>query len=966
MAFDNQKTFSRNEQVRFTAKFFEEDEEITPIIPISSSYPSFQIRNPKSDIVYSGTATSYSTQGNYQVSWTIPKDAILSSDMDSWTIEWIMVASDGRQIQYKENFLVVDMSIETEEDHSIIQVVQADKTFRIYNYFEVNPIEISVDIYTANNSSEPFMSFAKDDLTCVTNERGHIGYYVDITSGLHQGEYLALWSYRYSELSDVSREFKSIRSIRNTILRYADQLRILIDRYNKRQSAPNAYSDSDLVEFLDKGLGMVNAWYPVSQPAITWDTADSSPYKIFIIACAAIWGLKSQYLLETDLSFNFCLDYESYVKTEFGLVMLKDLDKNKHHEESLRDTYNRLTSEENRRIINLIFSKLDFGEYSCQEIIDKVGLSKTPQQLGNLFSNLNLSRFRYRNTRDKWWTWKINPKFKKLALRNCGFKKDIYSKYFDYTSSYALDTYLGIQNPNIVFNLGKKKVRKILTETGSNLVCTNNHPSLVLTKDFEFVEKRADEIRVGDYLLIDNREEDENKYWDVDFSDIIEKLPKSHTEGKAAYGATEDLELPTKMTKELARVLGYLMSDGYINKYTISFFNKEKELIDDFKDNFSKCIKGIDLIDVKPHRNGTMCTKANSSKLIKFFNAIGYRKTTSYYHRVPWCIMQSPLCFVKEFLIGMFEGDGCYYPGNLTFSSSSPKLRDDLKLLLLRFGIISKNRQGKDGEVKSLLVRGPSLKKYADKIGFFRKGNGLHETFSSNRFKYNEGHCSKEFYNSHIESLPRFVLDYIKDVRKRNRLGRTAWFDFGNGHKEQVEISIEKYHSRGSNYLTYDELSNYFRKTKKTIKVFDKEMYRKLRRLLKYKFHFEKVVSNSKYGKAVVADPYLPELRTDSGNLRFLSNYFTCNGIVTHNSGQTTTLDMDHTSQIDSFLSSLIEWVNTNLTKAKIATTRSYGIGSVAVRPYSIYNNYRNRVIAISGPHAYTNSVFDLMVLLGL
>ena len=69
MAFDNKKTFSRNEQVRSPAKFFEEDEEINPIIPISSAYPSFQIRNPKSDIVLSGTAVDYSTQGNYQVSW---------------------------------------------------------------------------------------------------------------------------------------------------------------------------------------------------------------------------------------------------------------------------------------------------------------------------------------------------------------------------------------------------------------------------------------------------------------------------------------------------------------------------------------------------------------------------------------------------------------------------------------------------------------------------------------------------------------------------------------------------------------------------------------------------------------------------------------------------------------------------------------------------------------------------------
>ena len=315
MAFDNQKTFSRNEQIKLTAKFFEEEEELTPIIPISSSYPSFIIRNPKNDIVYSGTAIDYSTQGNYQVTWTIPKDAMLSSDEDSWTIEWIMVASDGRQIQYKENFLVVDMAIETNEDHSIIQVVQANKTFRLYNYFEVNPIEISLDIYTASNSSEPLMSFTKEDLTFVTNERGHVGYYVDVPEGLNQGEYLSFWSYRYTELSDVSREFKSLRSVKPTILRLADQLRILIDRYNKRQSAPNAYSDSDLIEFLDKGLEMVNAWYPVSNPAIVWDSVDSSPYKIYIIACAAIWGLKSQYLLETDLAFNFnglttSIDYE--------------------------------------------------------------------------------------------------------------------------------------------------------------------------------------------------------------------------------------------------------------------------------------------------------------------------------------------------------------------------------------------------------------------------------------------------------------------------------------------------------------------------------------------------------------------------------------------------------------------------------------------------------------------------------
>jgi hypothetical protein len=116
-------------------------------------------------------------------------------------------------------------------------------------------------------------------------------------------------------MSDMSREYKTIRSIKPALLKYSDQLRILIDRFNKRQSAPNAYSDSDLIEFLNQGLAMVNNWYPVCQPWITWDTLDNSPYPIYVIAAAAVYGLKSQYLLENDLAFSFSgqtttLDYD--------------------------------------------------------------------------------------------------------------------------------------------------------------------------------------------------------------------------------------------------------------------------------------------------------------------------------------------------------------------------------------------------------------------------------------------------------------------------------------------------------------------------------------------------------------------------------------------------------------------------------------------------------------------------------
>jgi len=235
--YNDKKSFTRNETVTFTASFFEDDAGTVPVVPISQAYPSFVIRNPSSTLIYSGVAMSSGSEGNYKVNWTIPSDAMLSSDNDAWTIEWIMVSSDNRQLSYKENFMVVDLSIETEEDHSIIQLVPENKSFRISNFFEMQPIEINIDIYLATDTDNVYASYSMADLKGPVSDRGHLGYYMDI-QGLSAGDYLIIWSYRYSEISDVSREYKTIRSVKPKLLKYSDQLRILIDRFNKRQSAP--------------------------------------------------------------------------------------------------------------------------------------------------------------------------------------------------------------------------------------------------------------------------------------------------------------------------------------------------------------------------------------------------------------------------------------------------------------------------------------------------------------------------------------------------------------------------------------------------------------------------------------------------------------------------------------------------------------------------------------------------------
>lgn len=323
------KTFSRNEQAYFTAGFYTDKTKSTPITPISAAYPSFAIKSPKGDIVHSGTAVAYSTPGTYRIEWTIPSTAQLSTDLDNWVVEWTMVSNNNRQLFYKENFQIVDSRVETPTDKSIIQVVPDSKSFRLVNYFESDPEFIQLDLYPATNTATPIKTISKEELTGPINEEGHIGYYVDIENGLSQGDYLVMWSYRNTALSEMSREFKTLRSVRTTILRYCDQLRILIDRFQKRLSAPNAYSDSDLIEFLHKGCEATNQWYPANNPPITWDTVDGFGMGIYVIAWAAYWGLRSQHLVETDLAFQYngqstTLDYDRTGNLDSAIQGLMD------------------------------------------------------------------------------------------------------------------------------------------------------------------------------------------------------------------------------------------------------------------------------------------------------------------------------------------------------------------------------------------------------------------------------------------------------------------------------------------------------------------------------------------------------------------------------------------------------------------------------------------------------------------
>ena len=87
---------------------------------------------------------------------------------------------------------------------------------------------------------------------------------------------------------------------------------MVIDKYQKRRQLLQAYQDSDIYEYLVRGLEIVNGWHPVTSFQMTSLPNQLTPYWLM---AGQLWGLNAQFLLETDLQFNFSgqtvtLDYD--------------------------------------------------------------------------------------------------------------------------------------------------------------------------------------------------------------------------------------------------------------------------------------------------------------------------------------------------------------------------------------------------------------------------------------------------------------------------------------------------------------------------------------------------------------------------------------------------------------------------------------------------------------------------------
>ncbi|MBI2670714.1 ATP-binding protein [Candidatus Woesearchaeota archaeon] len=276
----------------------------------------------------------------------------------------------------------------------------------------------------------------------------------------------------------------------------------------------------------------------------------------------------------------------------------------------------------------------------------------------------------------------------------------------------------------------QQPVLKVVTETGKEVICTYNQP--FLTKDGW---KRADEIPLGTKIRVMPK-----------ISNNTKNLALTNfTRAKKGSGVLKEVNIPEKVTPELASLYGYMIGNGNIhpNGYRVACYvnNEEIDLIEKIS-GFWKNTFGVGPSIIKTKVDRQIKTIDNGNGLLReiisaqelYILEINSRQVAESllflaHKRAPQQIFRSPKYIVARFISWLFEANGCAFgkgrgKTSIQLKSRTLELLKDVQLLLLYFGIHSMVI-----EDNLFIRRSYGMELFAKYIGFNseKKKNALNE-----------------------------------------------------------------------------------------------------------------------------------------------------------------------------------------------------------------------------------------------
>lgn len=382
---------------------------------------------------------------------------------------------------------------------------------------------------------------------------------------------------------------------------------------------------------------------------------------------------------------------------------------------------------------------------------------------------------------------------------------------------------------------GVKPTIRITTRYGFQLEGTPNHCVLVMDADGRLTWRPLGELRVNDYVAIARGHA---------LFGMQTALPPFHW--KPRTNAKRDVRLPTHLTPELARLLGYLVAKGTLTYRYFIVFRSSDLFVQQDVERLVRQLFGISVQKDPNERQWDGKVFRIPTRAVRAFLAhlgLDYVKATQ--KRVPDCILCAPAPIVAEFLKGYFEGDAHVSDRRVEVFSASFQLLQQVQLLLLGFGIVGRLRFKRLGYKTYwvLTLKGENAVRFVREIGFVspRKQKAAEQIC---QYRPNPNHDIVPFAWTWIRQLRSLVRDPKASC---SRLGRYA---------------------KGDRALRYTTLEAILEETKELRSV---PAWQYLRQLCDLRFFFDRVTAVER-GHAPVYDFVVNEVHA-----------FVANGFINHN-----------------------------------------------------------------------------------
>ncbi|MBI4451377.1 chromosome segregation protein SMC [Candidatus Woesearchaeota archaeon] len=232
---------------------------------------------------------------------------------------------------------------------------------------------------------------------------------------------------------------------------------------------------------------------------------------------------------------------------------------------------------------------------------------------------------------------------------------------------------------------GDPVLYRITTESGKSVVTTSCHPVMTF-QDSQVKSEKVGNLSVGQIIaaprVLPVKGEQRN-------------LPEAE-EISSRCANDAEIRIPAQTSAAFGRWLGLLIGDGYIHPGRVEFVNADKILIEDF---MALSASLFNLPKPYARREGAALrlvyhTRKLPAFLRALFNAPRGAPITTEYKDIPALVMATDEHTIAALLSALLDTDG-YVSSTvpqMEYVSANKELASHVQLLLLRFGILARNR----------------------------------------------------------------------------------------------------------------------------------------------------------------------------------------------------------------------------------------------------------------------------------